>query len=66
MSENSQEKKRPGRPPTGKARNVCVTISLPPELHEALKKLGGSPWVQEKIREALTQHSEVLPQQQMS
>lgn len=65
MPENTQDKKRPGRPPTGKARNVCVTISLPPELHEALKKLGGSPWVQEKIREALTQQSEVVTNHQL-
>ena len=60
MPENTQDKKRPGRPPTGKARNVCVTISLPPDLHNELKKLGGSPWVQEKIREAIYKKSNLV------
>lgn len=43
---------RPGRRPSNKPRNICVTISLPPEMHDSLRRLGGSRWVQEKIREA--------------
>lgn len=58
MSDQSVSSKRPGRPPLNKPRNICVTISLPPELHEALKQLGGSRWVQQKIREAMPQTDE--------
>ena len=53
MSDQLASLKRPGRPPLNKPRNICVTISLPPELHEGLKELGGSRGVQQKIREAM-------------
>lgn len=56
MQEQSKSRKKPGRPPLDKPRNICVTISLPPELHAGLKELGGSPWVQKQIRDALTKN----------
>ena len=58
MTETAALPKKPGRKPSNKPRNVGVTISLPPEMHDALRQLGGSPWVQQKIREALAEQTE--------
>ena len=59
MSDRTALPKRPGRRPSQKPRNIRVSVSLPPTLHEALRRLGGTTWVQQKIIEAMKKNPDL-------